>query len=157
MTKLRVLSMVQAAKDVGARVVLGGPEPPFYAEEYLSHGADVIVVGEGEETMEEVVRELSTGSPHQLSHVRSIVFRSEEGRVEHTPPRPMIADLDSLPMPDRDTIDLEAYLDAWRRHHGYGAVSLICARGCPYHCDWCSHSVYGKTHRRRSRRASPMK
>ena len=150
MTKLRVLSMVQAAKGAGARVVLGGPEPPFYAEEYLSHGADVIVVGEGEETMEELVRELSTGSPHRLSHVRSIVFRNEEGRVERTPPRPMIADLDSLPMPDRDAIDLEAYLDAWRRHHGYGSVSLICARGCPYHCDWCSHSVYGKTHRRRS-------
>jgi len=38
---------------------------------------------------------------------------------------------------------------AWL-HHGLGSVSLICARGCPYHCEWCSHAVYGHTHRRRS-------
>jgi radical SAM superfamily enzyme YgiQ (UPF0313 family) len=62
----------------------------------------------------------------------------------------MIKDLDTLPFPDREAIDLDAYTHVWREHHGRGSVSLICARGCPYHCDWCSHAVYGETHRRHS-------
>jgi radical SAM superfamily enzyme YgiQ (UPF0313 family) len=44
---------------------------------------------------------------------------------------------------------MERYVEVWRSHHGMGSVSLITARGCPYHCRWCSHEVFGKTHRRR--------
>jgi len=47
-------------------------------------------------------------------------------------------------------VDIGRYLGVWRTHHGLGSVSLITARGCPYKCNWCSHSVYGHTHRRRS-------
>ena len=67
-------------------------------------------------------------------------------------PRPYIADLDALPNPDREAIDVGRYVETWRLHHGMGSVSLIGARGCPYHCEWCSHAVYGHTHRRRSPR-----
>src|SRR5580658_3376055 len=51
MTKFNVLRMISACRAVGAKVILGGPEPAMYAAEYLAHGADVIVVGEGELTM----------------------------------------------------------------------------------------------------------
>jgi radical SAM superfamily enzyme YgiQ (UPF0313 family) len=63
-----------------------------------------------------------------------------------------VADLDAQPWPDRERIDIGRYLQAWRQHHGEGSVSLITARGCPYHCRWCSHATFGKTHRRRSAR-----
>jgi radical SAM superfamily enzyme YgiQ (UPF0313 family) len=66
------------------------------------------------------------------------------------PASAMIPNLDSLPWPDRERIDLGRYLSAWKQRHGMGSVSLITARGCPYHCRWCSHSTFGKTHRRRS-------
>jgi len=62
----------------------------------------------------------------------------------------MIADLDGQPFPDRAAIDQPAYVDVWRKHHGMGSVSLITARGCPFTCTWCSHSVFGYSHRRRS-------
>jgi anaerobic magnesium-protoporphyrin IX monomethyl ester cyclase len=62
----------------------------------------------------------------------------------------MIADLSQQPWPDREAIHLEQYLDTWREHHGYSMTSIIHARGCPYTCTWCSHSVFGNTHRRRS-------
>jgi radical SAM superfamily enzyme YgiQ (UPF0313 family) len=45
---------------------------------------------------------------------------------------------------------MSRYVEVWRQHHGMGSVSLITARGCPYHCRWCSHEVFGKTHRRRT-------
>ncbi len=62
----------------------------------------------------------------------------------------LLTDLDAQPWPDRERIDMQRYLDAWREHHGAGSISVITARGCPYHCRWCSHSTFGKTHRRRS-------
>jgi radical SAM superfamily enzyme YgiQ (UPF0313 family) len=45
---------------------------------------------------------------------------------------------------------MERYLETWKTHHGLSSVSLITARGCPYTCNWCSHSVFGFTHRRRA-------
>ncbi|MBI3764337.1 MAG: B12-binding domain-containing radical SAM protein [Chloroflexi bacterium] len=150
MTKFNILAMMAAAKQAGARVVLCGPEPPYYAEEYLARGADVVVIGEGEKAMEELIAQMAARGPNDLGHVSGIVFRDGAGKFVRTPPRPMIKDLDALPFPDREAIDLPEYVRVWREHHGRGSVSLICARGCPYHCDWCSHSVYGETHRRHS-------
>lgn len=151
MTKRNVLRMMAQCRRVGARVVLGGPEPPYYAERYLDHGAEVVVVGEGELTLEELLPRL-VGRPgaRDLADVHGIVFRDENGRVVDTAPRALIHDLDAQPLPDRDAIELETYLEAWRSRHGLGSVSLITSRGCPYTCKWCSRSVFGETHRRRS-------
>jgi radical SAM superfamily enzyme YgiQ (UPF0313 family) len=146
MTKFNVLKMIPMCKAIGARIILGGPEPASYAEEYLARGADIIVVGEGELTTEDLLARQFKN----LFDVPGIVFRDDEGCVIRTPARPYISDLDALPSPDRDAIDVQRYVDVWREHHGLGSVSLICARGCPFHCQWCSHAVYGHTHRRRS-------
>ena len=88
--------------------------------------------------------------PHGLSGVRGIVFKNAAGEPVHTPERAKINDLDSLPLPDREAIDHQKYLDVWREHHGASSINLITARGCPYRCTWCSHAVYGYSHRRRS-------
>jgi radical SAM superfamily enzyme YgiQ (UPF0313 family) len=138
MTKRNALRMIAIAKTSGAQVVVGGPDPPFHANEYLDAGADVVALGEGEHTLEELLQ----GDP---ADVMGVVWRG--GR---TAPRPLIADLDAQPFPDRDAVDIPRYLAAWRTHHGFGPVSLITARGCPYTCTWCSRSVFGTTHRRRS-------
>jgi radical SAM superfamily enzyme YgiQ (UPF0313 family) len=149
LTRSTVLEIIRAAKESGWKVVLGGPEPSNYVAEYLSSGADVIVNGEGEITLEELIPVLVSGNSGDLCRVNGIAFRDETGSICETPPRPLIPNIDSLPWPDRESIDISRYMDAWRRHHGTGSVSLIAARGCAYHCRWCSHSVYGKTHRRR--------
>jgi len=150
MTRRPVLELTTAAKSHGWTVVLGGPESANYPEEYLARGADVVVTGEGEETLAELLPALSASGPHRLDGVAGTVFRDESGGVVHNPERAQIADLDSLPWPDRERIDQERYIDVWRRHHGMGSVNLITARGCPYKCRWCSHAVFGFTHRRRS-------
>jgi anaerobic magnesium-protoporphyrin IX monomethyl ester cyclase len=150
MTRTRVLRAMRAAKDVGSTVVVGGPDPVNYLDEYLSRGADVVAIGEGELILQDLVPHLRVRGPHDLEHIQGIAFRDQSGAIVRTEPRAMIADLDAQPFPDRAAIDQRAYIDVWRKHHGRGSVSLITARGCPFTCTWCSHSVFGYSHRRRS-------
>jgi len=149
-TRGSVLDLVTRAKSQGWTVVLGGPEAANYPAEYLARGADVVVFGEGEETMVELLPALDARGPHRLHGMAGAAFRDESGTVVINPDRPQIRDLDALPWPDRDAIDVQRYVDVWRTHHGTGSVNLITARGCPYRCRWCSHAVFGYTHRRRS-------
>jgi anaerobic magnesium-protoporphyrin IX monomethyl ester cyclase len=149
MTKRNALRMIAIARRRGAKVIIGGPDPPHHADSYLESGADVVVIGEGERTLEELI--VALRSPNaDLSAIHGIVFKAADGTIVRTPARALMPDLDSQPNPDRDAIDLPAYLNAWRERHGVGTVSLITARGCPYTCTWCSRSVFGETHRRRS-------
>jgi anaerobic magnesium-protoporphyrin IX monomethyl ester cyclase len=150
MTRRTVLEIIRAAKQQRWTVILGGPESANYVAEYLASGADVIVIGEGELTIAELLPELAHAGPHRLQHVEGIAFRDETGAIVRTAERVKVKDLDSLPFPDREAIDHESYLDAWKTHHGASSINLITARGCPYRCNWCSHAVYGYTHRRRS-------
>ena len=150
MTRPNVLRVIAAAKAVGSHVVVGGPDPANYLDEYLSRGADVIALGEGELTLEELVPHLREHGPHDLGGVQGVAYRDSNGDIVRTEPRPMIADLDAQPFPDRAAIDQHEYVNIWRKHHGMGSVSLITARGCPFTCTWCSHSVFGYSHRRRS-------
>src|SRR3954463_4427314 len=149
MTRRPVIDIAVFARDHGWTVVLGGPESANYPEEYLAHGASVVVTGEGEETMAELLPALAKHGPHRLHGVAGTVFQDEAGAVVHNPERTQIADLDSLPWPDREQIDQHRYVDVWRTPHGMGSVNLITARGCPYRCRWCSHAVFGFSHRRR--------
>ncbi len=148
MTRQNVLRMMAIARRLGAKVVLGGPDPGNYAAEYLQRGADCVVIGEGEETLLAVLKAWRTADETPLRDIAGVAYRDGD-EVIKTPARAQISKLADLPWPDRDAIDMQAYIDAWRRHHGLGSVSLITARGCPFHCQWCSHAVYGHSHRRR--------
>lgn len=154
MTRRRVLETMRAIRDdpsiAGTTIILGGPEVTHHAEALLEHGADVIVIGEGEVTTTEVVKAVERGS--DLTEVTGIVFRNDQGSIVHTPTRPLLRDVDTLPMPKREAIDMRLYLEAWRRRHGSGAISISTMRGCPFTCRWCSRAVYGETYRRRSPR-----
>jgi anaerobic magnesium-protoporphyrin IX monomethyl ester cyclase len=158
MTKLNVLAIVRFIRAqpllARTRVVLGGPEVTHHADKFLEHGADVIVVGEGEETMHALVTafaEAGSGAP-VLAGLTGIVYRDDDGAVVRTGPRALMKSLDELPMPKREALDLQPYLRAWRAHHGTNAISISTMRGCPYSCRWCSRAVYGESYRRRSPR-----
>lgn len=152
MTKLNVLPLMEFIKSApelkNCKVVLGGPEPPHHALDFLNSGADYIVEGEGEETMLQLCSELQSQSP-QIEKVNGLIYKNNNTAVK-TPPREKINDIDSLPFPDRSAVDLSLYLNAWKNAHGYSSVSINTMRGCPYTCKWCSHSVYGVSYRRRS-------
>jgi radical SAM superfamily enzyme YgiQ (UPF0313 family) len=150
MTKRSALEMIRIAKDQGAIVILGGPEPPYYAAEYLARGADMVVNGEGELTLEAILPHVARHGLNGLDAIAGIAYLNADGHRVETAPRPQIADLSAHPWPDREAIDIPAYMRVWKDHHGASSISVIQSRGCPYTCTWCSHSVYGNTHRRRT-------
>jgi len=150
MTRKNVVEILRIAHEAGWKTIVGGPEPGAYVDEYLRAGADVVVLGEGELTMEELVPVL--GASHDLSCVAGIAYLDEHNQVQRTAPRAQITNLDAQPWPARDAVDVDRYVNTWRTAHGKGSASFITARGCPYKCRWCSHQVFGQTHRRRNPR-----
>lgn len=150
LTRAAVLEIVARARQAGWTIVLGGPEAANHVDAYLAHGADVVVIGEGELTLAALLPAIAAGGAHRLHAVAGIAFRDEVGTVVRTPARPSMRNLDALPWPDREAVDLHLYLDCWHTHHGLASLNLITARGCPYTCRWCSHAVFGFGHARRS-------
>ena len=162
MTKLNVLETIRFIKEnlPETFIILGGPEVRYSAENFLRYGADYIVIGEGEETMTELVNSLilvpagmEASSKNRSSiekiYRRNCLFRSKDNFVQ-TAEREKIKDLNDLSVPNRKKINLHLYLDAWKKHHGKNALSVSTMRGCPYTCKWCSRAVYGLSYRRRN-------
>jgi radical SAM superfamily enzyme YgiQ (UPF0313 family) len=144
------LRLAELAHQHGATVVVGGSDPTGRPESYLDPGSpvDFVAIGEGEETLVELLKSLLAGG-EGLETVKGLAFR-RSGAIVRTPPRRHCTDLDALPLPARDLIDVEAYRRAWRAHHGVFSLSLIATRGCPYGCTWCQKSVFGRSFRPRS-------
>lgn len=148
MTRGNVIEILAAAREAGWTTVVGGPEPGAYTLEYLQAGADFVVSGEGELTTEELLLALRSGE-RDYSKIGGIAYLDETGVMHQNPARTQIQDLDAQPWPARDAIDIRRYVETWRTHHGTGSINFITARGCPFRCNWCSHQVYGQSHRRR--------
>ncbi len=154
MTRANAVEIMAVAREAGWRVIVGGPEPGAYAQEYLEAGAEFVVFGEGEATLQELLTALKDGADRfnndWWAKIAGVAYLDGSGRFRRNPPRTQIADLDAQPWPARQAIDLRRYVETWRTHHHQGSVNFITARGCPYKCRWCSHQVYGQTHRRRN-------
>ena len=153
MTKLNVLKIIRFLKDdpslQNIKIVLGGPEVRNHKEKFLAFGADVIVFGEGEDTMLDLVKAWSVGLEPDLQNMQGIAFKTSEG-ITVMPDRVLIRDINQLPFPNRKKIDLQLYFNAWKQKHGFSMVNVNTMRGCPYSCKWCSRAVYGGSYRRRS-------
>ncbi len=154
MTKISVLRIIRFIRSqpslASTRIILGGPEVRAHVTELLAHGADAVVIGEGEATALELIRSLESTGIAGLDAVHGIGFRSSSGELVVTPERTLLKNLDELPLPNLAGIDIGAYQRVWKERHGRSAISVSTMRGCPYTCKWCSRGVYGLTYRRRS-------
>jgi anaerobic magnesium-protoporphyrin IX monomethyl ester cyclase len=149
-TRDNVFRMARIARDNGVKyIVCGGPDAPEWADLYFQNGVDIIGTNEGERTLEALIPWLDERGMSGLESVPGIIYR-RDGKAWRTPPRDAITNLDTLPWPDRDVVVMEDYFKAWQTRHGERSVSLITARGCPFHCAWCSSEVFGHSHRQRS-------
>ena len=151
MTKLNVLEIIKFTKSNlnQTKIILGGPEIKYNANDFLNFGADYLVIGEGEETSFELIKALNENRFDEIIKINGIGF-IEDNEIIFTEERSKLKEIDSLPFPNRDKVNLKLYLDAWKERHGENAISVSTMRGCPYTCKWCSRAVYGLSYRRRS-------
>jgi anaerobic magnesium-protoporphyrin IX monomethyl ester cyclase len=135
-------------------LVAGGPLPTCDPQPFLDF-FDVIVRGEGEKTMPELVSAFQDGI--DLNTVAGIVYRSKLESVEgcagtacSTTPRPFTRDLDQIAFPARALLPNLSYIRYGKKKYGYAITTVMSTRGCPYHCEFCSNVVFGGSYRERS-------
>ena len=143
--------MLAAARRRGCRTIVCGSDASDRAASYLDHGADVVIVGEGEVTLREVLGQLIRETPGRLTDVAGTLTRPPgEATVVRTPARPVMRDLDQVPLPAWDLVDVDRYRTLWRQRHRYHAMNVVTTRGCPFHCNWCAKPIWGQTYNVRS-------
>ena len=158
------LKMIAMARQRGCTVVVGGADASDHPEIYLQGGAQYILLGEGEYTLGELLEWLENGKKEgadssyltALEGIQGLAWIDGEaadsgrGEVRRTPPRPDISDLDGLPFPAWDLVDIPRYRAVWQERHGYFALNMVTTRGCPFHCNWCAKPIWGQRYHTRS-------
>lgn len=135
-------------------LVAGGHHPCAEPDHLLRNSDfDVCVIGEGEETLLEIARRLANGTgvdaADRLRDIKGLVYKHED-QIVHTPPRPPVKDLDSLPFPAHHLLRLQSYTA--HPTLGIKGTSIITYRGCPMRCAFCLNPQS-----RRVRRRSPSR
>jgi anaerobic magnesium-protoporphyrin IX monomethyl ester cyclase len=144
--KEKALQMVELLRKDCELLVAGGPLPTSNPEEFLQ-SFDVVGLGEGEETMLDIVQAVQNGKP--LKQVKGIAYK-DLGKTIFTAPRDFINNLDEIPFPAREMFDNQAYKAYYSRNFGYTTTSIMTSRGCPFQCDFCSRPVFGNRFRSRT-------
>ena len=150
LTRMRQVahSILEESLRAGAVVLINGSDASDCAYEYLKSGFLCVLLGEAELTLLETVQALI--QKDAISGIAGIAYLDPAGQLVRTPARPLLRDLDRLPLPARDLIDLGPYREAWRGAHGFFSLNIISSRGCPYRCNWCAKPIYGNSFALRS-------
>lgn len=131
--------MAEMAKERGIRVLVCSSDSTDHYEKYIAHGADAVMLGEGEMTLKECIQRFEQGE--SLDDVSGLALRQGDS-IGKTKPRLVMRDLDTLPAPAWDLIDIAPYKEAWKKK-GYFSLNMATTRGCPYKCNWCAKPIYG--------------
>lgn len=138
--------MIQMAKERGIHVIVSSSDSTDHYDKYLDKGADEIILGEADETLLHLTNILQNNE--DITTVEGIAYRAGSETLK-TPRRKIMTDLDKLPLPAWDLIDILPYKKAWSKH-GYFSINLATTRGCPFKCNWCAKPIYGMRYNSRS-------
>ena len=147
--------MIDMAKLRGCTIILCGADATDHYTEYLAHGADYCLLGEGEETLLELLNQLSpvlsgaTAQSKDGKEAEQVIGLASRNTLRPSR-RPDITDLDKLPFPAWDLVDVQKYKKIWMERHGYFSMNMVTTRGCPYHCNWCAKPIWGQRYNPRS-------
>lgn len=132
--------MIKIAKKLNCKVVVCSSDSTDHYEKYINAGADFVIQGEGEITLKELVDTLRNKT--DTSAIKGLIFKKDNDIIKN-PKRPVLRDLDILPLPAWDLIDLQAYRAIWKSGGNEFTLNIATTRGCPFKCNWCAKPIYG--------------
>ncbi|WP_299887482.1 radical SAM protein [uncultured Lacinutrix sp.] len=132
--------MMSIAKEAGCIVIANSSDSTDHFEKYLDNGADFIIKGEGEEALKELIDSITLNQA--TTTIKSIVYKKENEIIEN-PKRPVLRDLDVLPLPAWDLINIDDYKAIWELSGKAFTLNIATTRGCPFKCNWCAKPIYG--------------
>ncbi len=155
LTKMCLTNMRQAAFEMfmlakanGCTVIVSSSDATDRYEQYLDAGADFVLLGEAEMTLLELTEALKSGV-NNYEHIAGLAYLQDR-KIKRTAARPVLKDLDQLPLPAWDLIDIEPYRKAWLKSRGFFSMNMSTTRGCPFKCNWCAKPIYGSRYNSRS-------
>ena len=137
-------NLLRFAKSIGVKTIISSSDSTDHYTDYLMSGADVVLLGEPESTL----IELFDKGIRDFESIKGIAVKSN-GNVKCNERRKVITQLDKLPFPAWDLIDIKPYKRAWEKHN-YFSINVSTTRGCPYKCNWCAKPIYGNRYNVRS-------
>jgi anaerobic magnesium-protoporphyrin IX monomethyl ester cyclase len=140
--------MLRLAKERGCTVIVSSSDSTDRFEMYLNEGADFVLLGEAEITLLKLINSLQRNENNFLD-IEGLAF-TQNNKVIKTARRKVINELDELPFPAWDIIDMEPYRQSWMKHAGYFSMNMGTTRGCPFKCNWCAKPIYGNRYNTRS-------
>jgi anaerobic magnesium-protoporphyrin IX monomethyl ester cyclase len=146
LTRMREVAyhILETSQRAGASVLVNGSDASDHALDYLQKGFRCVLLGEAEWTLFEAVSQLLKGDDEALNKVPGLAYlQKETGELVKTEARRLMRNLDDLPLPARDLIDVNRYRNEWKAAHGYFSLNIVASRGCPYRCNWCAKPIYG--------------
>jgi anaerobic magnesium-protoporphyrin IX monomethyl ester cyclase len=140
--------MIQFAKQRGCVVIVSSSDSTDQYEKYLQQGADYVLLGEAEITLLELTTAINRGGTDLMS-IQGLAYKQNDAVIK-TVKRSVIRELDELPFPAWDIIDVEPYRKMWLKSSGYFSMNMGTTRGCPFKCNWCAKPIYGNRYNSRS-------
>ncbi len=148
LTRMReaAFRMAEIGREHGCTVIVHSSDATDHLDKYFDHGVSYILIGEAEQTLVELLERLEEKRTGNIADIPGVAFRTPDGQIVRGPKRPVLHNLDALPYPARDLIDIERYRRIWKERHGYFSMNLVTTRGCPFHCNWCAKPLYGQVY-----------
>ncbi|SDD25167.1 Radical SAM superfamily protein [Mucilaginibacter pineti] len=140
--------MCKLAKERGCTVIVSSSDSTDRFKEYLNEGADFVLIGEAEHTLLELVNALKNNT-EDVSTIPGLAY-FKRNSVYKSPARHVLKELDTLPLPAWDLMNMEPYRQCWIKHTGYFSMNIGTTRGCPFKCNWCAKPIYGNRYNSRT-------
>jgi radical SAM superfamily enzyme YgiQ (UPF0313 family) len=144
--------MIARASRRGARVIAAGSDATDAPEPYLRAGADMVLLGEGIDTLLAVVPRLDASPTHEAQLLTqgvaghaTLVNGKVQARRGAVPPSPF----NQAAAPAWDLVDVERYRAVWRQAHSYFSLNMASSKGCSFRCSWCAKPIWGNQYLQR--------
>ncbi len=140
--------MARQAQQMGSRVIVSSSDSTDNCRIYLENGADFILIGEAEQTLQELVTALENKTDN-FEQIPGLAYLKDEQLIK-SPKRNVNRELDNIPFPAWELLDIRPYQKTWIDRYGYFSLNVSTTRGCPYKCNWCAKPIYGNRYNIRS-------